>query len=150
MVNVFSQLSLPQLSSVARRAALSAVVLGAGGLLALAVAGYPVAGLGACLGLALAMGNFRMITVATAKAAASARADTRRPLALNTVARLGLLTGIVIALMFVSRSLAFGTVVGLAVFQFSLLANIVVSMLRNPMLGDTVMGEALPDDEEDA
>jgi len=38
----------------------------------------------------------------------------------------------------------------LAVFQFALLANVVVTMLRHPLMGDTSMGTPFADDEDDA
>ena len=44
---------------------------------------------GSASGLALALGNFRLISRATVKAAASADENKRRPLAFNTLGRLG-------------------------------------------------------------
>jgi len=132
MVNVFSHLSLPQLSTVARRTALTAAGLGGIAVLGLGLAGYPLTGVGVCIGLALALGNFRMIAVATVKASAKASPDKRRPLVANTLGRLGLITVLAFGLVFLNQALGFGCLLGLAAFQFVLLANVTVAMLRDP------------------
>ena len=149
-MSLFSHFSLPQISTVARRTVLVGLGLGTLALVLGAVAGYPLVGLGVCVGLALALANFRMISRATVKAAASDRPDKRRPLALNTLGRLGLISVVALAVTFFVRQLGFGILVGLALFQFSLLANVVVAMLRDPLMGDTTLGTALEDEEEDA
>lgn len=149
MVNAFSQFSVPQLSVVARRTTLVAVGVGVVALAVGAVVGYPLAGLGLCLGLAMALVNFRAISRATVKAASSAREDKRRPLAFSTLGRLGVISVVALGVTFVEPQLGFGILVGLAAFQFSLLANVVVAMVRSPLLGDTVLGTPLPDEEDE-
>jgi hypothetical protein len=148
-VSLFSNFSLPQISTVARRTVL--VAMGIGGLaLALgAVAGYTLVGVGICLGLAFALGNFRLISRATVKAAASERPDKRRPLAVNTLGRLAVISVVALGVTYFVRQLGFGILVGLALFQFALLANVVVAMLRDPLMGDTSMGTPLADDEDE-
>jgi hypothetical protein len=141
VVDAFSSFSLPQISAVARRTALAALTVGVVALGGLTLAGYPLAGLGACLGLSMALANFRLISVATVKASSSPRADKRRPLAINTLGRLGVISVIALALVFVSQQLGFGTLVGLAAFQFMLLANVMVSMLRDHDTADPDHGE---------
>lgn len=131
MVNVFSQFSLPQISTVARRTALTASAVGTVGLVLLLLLGNPLAGLGLCLGMVMALGNFRLISAATAKASTTGREDNRRPLAMNTLGRLAVISAVALGVTFLSRSLGFGTLVGLALFQFILLANVVVAMLRD-------------------
>jgi hypothetical protein len=148
MVNLFSSFSVPQISTVARRTAVVAMVVGAGALVLGVVAGYPLVGLGLCLGLAMALVNFRLISRATVKAAGSADENKRRPLVFNTLGRLGVISVIALGITFFIEQLGFGTLIGLAVFQFSLLANVVVAMLRNPLLGDTTMGTPLVDTED--
>jgi len=142
MVNVFSHFSLPQISIVARRTALAALVVGAGALLGLSLLGYAVVGLGVCIGLALALGNFRLIAASTVKASASERADKRRPLVMNTLGRLGVISVVALGLVLLQRQLGFGTLIGLAIFQFTLLANVVVAMLRDPFTAGTGAGGA--------
>lgn len=131
MVNVFSALSVPQLSSLARRTALVAVGLGAIALVVAIVLGYPLFGLGVCGGLAMAMMNFRLIARATARASASGRANNKGPLVTNTLGRLGAISVVALLLAWFVRPLGFGAIVGLACFQFTLLANVLGSLLRD-------------------
>jgi hypothetical protein len=131
MIGVFSQFSLPQISTVARRAALGALAVGVVALVGSALLGYVVLGLGMCLGLGIALGNFRLIQVATVRASASGREDTRKPLATSTLGRMGAITVVALGLVFVSHQLGFGVLIGLAVFQFMLIANVIFAMLRD-------------------
>lgn len=130
MINAFSQFSLPQISSLGRRTALGALAIGVVALVALVLLDYPLVGLGICIGLVMALGNFRLIQFATVKATKSQREDKRRPLVLNTLGRMGVITVVALGLVFISRPLGFGVLVGLAVFQFTLLTNVVTAMLR--------------------
>jgi hypothetical protein len=131
VLDLFSHFSLPQISTVARRTSLAALGIGGIAVLALGFTGHALVGIGVCIGLGLALGNFRLISRATVKASTSGNADTRRPLAMNTLGRLGAITVIAFALMFLSRPLGFGTLLGLAAFQFTLMANVVVAMLHD-------------------
>lgn len=130
MIDLFSHFSLPQISTVARRTSLAALAIGGVAVIASGLIGHVLVGIGICVGLALALGNFRLIARATVKASTSGNPNTRRPLALNTLGRMGLITVIAFGLIFLSRSLGFGTLIGLAAFQFTLLGNVVVAMLR--------------------
>lgn len=142
MVNVFSALSVPQLSGLARRTALVAVGLGVVALVAAVVLGSPLFGVGACLGLAMAMVNFRLIARTTARAAAVERESHARPLVTNTLGRLGIISVIALVLAWFIRPLGFGTIVGLAVFQFTLLSSVLTTLLRDPdMQGAAVQGD---------
>jgi hypothetical protein len=142
MINAFSQFSLPQISTVARRTTLGALVVGTVALVGLGLLDYALVGLGICLGLAIALGNFRLIQAATVKATRSEREDKRRPLALNTLGRMIAITVVALGLVFLSHQLGLGVLIGLAVFQFMLLTNVVMAMLK-----DT---RAVPGDGEDA
>jgi hypothetical protein len=142
MINAFSQFSLPQISTVARRTTLGALVVGTVALVGLGLLDYALVGLGICLGLAIALGNFRLIQAATVRATRSAREDKRRPLALNTLGRMIAITVVALGLVFLSHQLGLGVLIGLAVFQFMLLTNVVMAMLK-----DT---RAVPGEEEDA
>jgi hypothetical protein len=150
MVNLFSSFSLPQISTVARRTALVACAVGMIALVVGVVAGYPLVGLGVCLGLSMALVNFRLISRATLKAAASPEENKRRPLAYNTLGRLGVISVIALGITFFVQPLGFGTLIGLAFFQFTLLGNVVVAMLRHPLMGDTTMGTPYAGDEDDS
>lgn len=137
MVNVFSALSVPQLSGLARRTALVAVGLGVLALVVAVVLGSPLFGVGACLGLAMAMVNFRLIARSTARASAVERESHVRPLVTNTLGRLGLISVVALLLAWFVRPLGFGTIVGLAAFQFTLLSNVTVTLLRDPAMRGT-------------
>ena len=141
-MNMLQALSIPQISRVARRTALSALGVGVVALGACAVVGYALAGVGVCLGLALALANFRFTGAATARAARAQRSGYRRPLAMNTLARLGAVTAIAVALLLLDEQIGFGVLVGLAVFQFVLLANMTVSLLRGAAFTSTDAGAA--------
>jgi hypothetical protein len=131
VIDLFSHFSLPQISTVARRTSLAALAIGGIAVIASGLIGHLLVGIGICVGLTLALGNFRLIARATVKASTSGNPDTRRPLALNTLGRMGLITVIAFGLLFLSRSLGFGTLIGLAAFQFTLLGNVVVAMLHD-------------------
>jgi hypothetical protein len=148
MVNLFSGFSVPQISTVARRTVLVAGGVGALALVLGVVAGYPLFGVGICLGLAMALANFRLISRATVKAASSADENKRRPLVFNTLGRLGVISVVALVITFFVEQLGFGTLIGLALFQFSLLANVVVTMLRNPLMGDATLGAPRRDEED--
>jgi dipeptide/tripeptide permease len=139
MLNVFSSFSVPQLTRLARRTALSAVLIGIVAVVVSATVGYALTGVGVCIGLTMALANFRMISRATVKASASAQENKRRPLVMNTLGRLGVITVIALGLVLVSRELGFGALVGLAILQFTLLANVTISLVRDPgsILHDT-------------
>lgn len=140
MANLFSAFSVPQLSSLARRTALVAVAIAVAGLAVTLVVGHLLFGVGMCLGLAVALANFRLIVRSTAKAAAAQRERNRRPIVTNTLARLGVISVIALVLAWLVAPLGFGLIVGLAVFQFALLANVVTTLLRDPNMRET--GEA--------
>jgi hypothetical protein len=148
MINAFSQLSLPQISTLGRRTALVALGIGAAALVGSALLNYAFVGLGICVGLTMALGNFRLIQLATVKATLSRSENTRRPLALNTLARMGAITVVALGLVFVSRQLGFGVLLGLALFQFSLLTNVVMAMLKDAKSSSPVASSDDPDGGE--
>jgi hypothetical protein len=127
---VFAHFSLPNLPDVARRTVSTVLVVGVAALVACIAFGQPLLGLGACVGLALGTLNFRMIGNSVARVSARQDANRRRPLALNTMGRMGIITVVTIGLLFVSFSLGFGVLGGLAVFQVILLANVARSMAK--------------------
>jgi dipeptide/tripeptide permease len=134
MMTLFSALSVPQLSKLARRTALAASAAGVVALVVSSLIGYALFGVGMCLGLGLALANFRLIVRSTAKAAAARRQGGRRPLVANTLARLGVISVIALVLAWLVAPLGFGIIVGLAVFQFALLANVVTALVRDPAM----------------
>jgi hypothetical protein len=145
---VFAHFELPDVPDVARRTVSMVLVVGAAALVAAVSFGQPLLGLGACIGLSLGTLNFRMIGNSVARVSASGVENKRRPLALNTFGRLGIITVVTLGLMFFSHQLGFGILGGLAVFQVILLANVARSMAKaGPMTSvDDVVNANVVDD----
>jgi membrane protein YqaA with SNARE-associated domain len=145
---MFAHFELPNVPEVARRTTSMALVVGVAALVASVSFGNVLVGLGACIGLGLGLFNFRMIGNSVARVSARDEENKRRPLALNTLGRMGIITVVVIGLLFVSPSLGFGVLGGLAVFQVILLANVARSMAKpGPMTSvDDVIGVNVVED----
>lgn len=125
---MFAHFSLPDVEVVSRRSVFTALIGGVVALVLCVVFGQAMAGIGACIGLGLGIYNFRLVQNSVAKVGASADDNKRRPLALNTMVRLGLITVVVIGLLFVNFDLGFGVLAGIGAFQAILLANVGRSM----------------------
>jgi hypothetical protein len=145
---VFAHFSLPNVPDVARRTVSTALVAGVAALVGCIAFGYSLLGVGACVGLALGTFNFRMIGNSVARVSASEVENKRRPLAINTLGRLGIITVVTLGLMTFSHELGFGILAGLAVFQVILLANVARSMAKaGPMTSvDDVINANVVDD----
>lgn len=126
---MFDRFSLPDLARVSRRTMVTALVVGVVGLAVCLYVNEPWGGLGLCIGLALGISNFRMVQRSVVKVGVRMPSNKRRPLAMNTMARMAFVTVIALGLVFVLPPLGFGVLGGLALFQFVLLANVTRSML---------------------
>ncbi|MGH9090750.1 MAG: ATP synthase subunit I [Acidimicrobiales bacterium] len=127
---MFAHFSLPDVASVARRTMLAALAVGVVGLVGCLLLSAPLVGLGLCLGIGMGIVNFRLIQRSVVKVGQRQEENKRRPLALNTMGRLAVISVIALGLLFVDFDLGLGVVVGLAVFQALLLLNVVRSMLK--------------------
>ena len=127
---MFDKFSLPDLARVSRRTVLGALVIGIGGLVVCLLVNAALVGLGLCLGLALGILNFRMVQRAVVKIGDRGEENRRRPLALNTLARLALVSVVALGMLFLSFDLGLGVMAGLAIFEFLLLANVARSMMK--------------------
>lgn len=127
---MFAHFTLPSIPDVARRTVSAALIFGVAALVACVAFGQPLLGLGACIGLALGTFNFRMVGNSVARVSEREDENKRRPLAINTLGRMGIITVVTIGLLFVSPDLGFGVLGGLAVFQVVLLANVARSMAK--------------------
>ncbi len=145
---MFAHFSLPSLPDVARRTTTTALIVGVAAFVACLSFGVLLVGVGACVGIGLGIMNFRMIGGSVARVSASGAANKRRPLALNTVGRLSLITVVVFGLMLLSHQLGFGVLGGLAAFQVIMLANVARSMAgAGPMTSvDDVINANVVDD----
>jgi len=144
--DVFERFQLPDVAAVARRTMVAALILGVVGLAVLLFFDQPWAALGLCIGLGMGMGNFRLILRSVLKVGARAQANKRRPLAMNTLGRLMLMTVVALALVWVDPPLGLGIIGGVALFQFLLLANVTRSMLKMGASATTVEVVEAPDD----
>ncbi len=127
---LFSQVSLPDLTRISKRAVFGSLAVGIVGLVLCVVLGAAMVGLGLCIGIALGVANFRMVQGSVARAG-NRPGPKRRPLALNTVSRLAIITAIALGLLFVSFDLGFGLMAGLALFQFLLLFAVIRSLIKS-------------------
>jgi hypothetical protein len=145
---VFAHFSLPNLPEVSRRTLGATLVFGAAALVAAFSFGYLLVGVGACIGLGMGTLNFRLIGVSVDKVTAMDVDDPKRPLAVNTLGRMGVITVIALGLTFLSKPLGFGVLGGLAAFQ--MIANVARSMAKSgPMTSvDGVINANVIDDNE--
>lgn len=127
---MFERLQLPDVAAVARRTMLGALAVGVLGLVVLLLFSQTWAALGLCVGIALGIGNFRLIVRSVLKVGRRADANKRRPLAMNTLGRLMTMTVVALVLAWVKPPLGLGIIGGLALFQFLLLGNVTRSMLK--------------------
>lgn len=114
---------LLQVDLIVKRTIGSCVVLA---VLAVAVAvplGQPWAGLGVVLGLAGAVFNHRLFQVSTTRYSDGEGHLQRKPYAGSVALRLGALTVVAFALLFLYKPLGFGMIGGLLGFQLLLMAN---------------------------
>jgi hypothetical protein len=147
---VFAHFSLPSIPEVSRRTVGAALVIGVAALVAAFSFGHLLVGVGACIGLGMGTLNFRLVGVSVDKVAAMDVDNPKRPLAVNTFGRMGIITVIALGLCFLSKPLGFGVLAGLAVFQIILIANVARSMAKSgPMTSvDDVINANVVDDNE--
>lgn len=113
-----------------RRTVFAALGVGVAALVGLSLAGWPLAGLGACVGLALGIVNIRLVMATASRLNASGSAKIRRPMAMNTLSRLALTTVVAIILVVVDLPLGMGVLGGVAVFYFLFVLSLVVTLLH--------------------
>lgn len=147
---MFERFSLPDVTIVSRRTVLGALLAGVGGLVLCLFFNQPWAGLGLCVGLTLGLLNFRLIQRSVVRVGKRLESNRRRPLALNTLGRMAVLTVVALGLLVVEPPLGFGLLAGLAIFQFLLLLNVTHTMFKMGTL--ELRGEggvaAVPEDQE--
>ena len=127
---MFAHFDLPDIGEVSRRTVAASLVVGLAALVAAFSFGYLWVGVGACIGLALGTINYRLVGVSVDKVAATGTENPKRPLAANTLGRLGVVTVIALGLAFLNKGLGFVTLAGLATFQFLLIFNVARSMAK--------------------
>jgi F0F1-type ATP synthase assembly protein I len=132
---------------IVRRTIVSCIALAVVALAIGFVVNQPLAGVGALLGLAAATVNHRVFQVSTVRYSKDDGHMDRRPYVGTVTARLGGITVVAFALLFLVRPMGFGMVGGLVAFQLLLMANALGALWRYQRLqlaglGPTVTGAA--------
>lgn len=131
LTDLFEQFSLLEIRLILRRTALIGAALGIAAVVASALLGHVLVGIGALIGLVLGLANIRLVTLSVAKAGERPEnSKIRRIIASNTMLRLGATTVIIFALVFTVRDLGLGTLAGIAVFYFVFLANVMRALFQ--------------------
>lgn len=121
-----SDLDQPVLTKVLRRTVITALVVGAIGVV-VALLFSPLAGVGVAIGLVVAFANLRFLDAGVAKVETKGESDrkvVRRLLGTRTATRLAVITAVAIGLMLLNGPLGIGVVVGLVIFQMVFVANV--------------------------
>ena len=127
---MFEYFSPKDLLRVSRHTMVAAMVVGLVGFVGAVLLNAPWVGLGIAIGVAIGVGNFRLIVKSVAKVGAREGINHRRPLAANTLTRLGAITVVALGLCFIKLPLGMGVLAGLGIFQVVLLANMARSMFK--------------------
>jgi len=127
---LLEQLDLPEVSRMLRYTVFAAIAAGIVALVVLSIIGYPLAGLGACIGLGLGLANIRLVMSTASRLNASGLTKIKRPMAMNTLMRLGLTTAFAIVLVVVDLPLGMGVLAGVAVFYLIFVASLIATLLR--------------------
>lgn len=125
------QFTLPELTRVVRRTVLAALVVAIVAFVVCVFVSQLAFGFGVCVGLALGLGNIRLVTLQTAKVSGSKLSKPIRALASLTLLRLAVTTAIVVLLATVVTSLGLGAVAGIAVFYFLFIVSLISGILRH-------------------
>lgn len=127
---LLEQLPLPEIARLMRRTAFASLGVGVAALIVSIALSHPLAGLGACIGLALGLINIRLVTTSVVRVNQRNLEHPKRVLAAGTLFRLGVTTVIVVGLMFASSQLGLASAGGIAVFYFLFVVSLLKSLLR--------------------
>ncbi len=127
---LFAQFPIVGVERIVKRTLYSAIGVGVVGAAAAILLGHPLVAPGLLIGLALALANHRVFQSSALRFISPDGAVNRKPFAGAVFLRLGAVTVItILALVFV-RPVGWGIIGGLAVFQFLMLINGLVALLR--------------------
>jgi uncharacterized membrane protein len=121
---------LSEIERVVRRTAYTAVAIGAVLAGVAALIGQPMFAPGMAVGLVLAVANHRVFQSSAMRFTSEEGAIRRRPFAGSVALRLGACTAVAVGLLIVDQPVGWGVVAGLALFQATMLASAVLSLLR--------------------
>ena len=122
-----------QVGRALRRTRIVAGVVGIVGLVVASLLSEALAGAGIVIGVVLGALSTQWMdsSVSRLEHVGVAKA-TRRPLALRTLARLGLVTVSVIALLVFVTPMGFGALGGLVIYQVAFLSSMISTVFRGP------------------
>ena len=124
---VLENLPTDTLPRLLRRTTLSAIIVGTLGFLVAVFLAPPLAALGVVIGVAMAVMNLRFLDGQAAKVELRGEQSTkavRRQLGGRTTARLGVMTIVVLAAVFLNAPLGIGIVSGLVLYQLVFVVNV--------------------------
>jgi dipeptide/tripeptide permease len=127
---------------IVRRTIVSCIALAVVAIVVGFAVGQPLAGVGALLGLGAATVNHRVFQVSTVRYSKEDGHMDRRPYFGTVAARLGGITVVAFALLFLVRPMGFGMVGGLVAFQLLLMANALGALWRYQRLQLAGLGPA--------
>jgi len=115
-----------------RRAVLPAVVIGVVALIIGFVIGQPLGGIGVCIGLGLGMLNARMLqdSVQRRFEILVDSPGTKTHFLSSGAVRLALITLVTLGIVILIRPLGFGILIGLAIFQLTMIGFAAVAMYK--------------------
>lgn len=113
---------------IVKRTIGSCIVLAVVALISLTLLGQVLAAVGVVIGLAGAVLNHRLFQVSTVHYSSPDGHLARKPYAGSVAGRLGALTLVAFALLYLVRPMGFGMVAGLVAFQLLLMANALGSL----------------------
>jgi uncharacterized membrane protein len=127
---VLTAFPLTEVDRIVRRTAYSTIGAGIVGAGLAILLGQPLVAPGLALGIALAIANHRVFQSSAMRFTTPDGVLSRKPFAGSVALRLGACTAVAIGLLVVARPMGWGVVAGLAVFQFLMLLNALVSLAR--------------------
>jgi hypothetical protein len=123
-----------QVGRALRRTRIVAAVVGVAGLVVASLLGQALAGAGIVIGVVLGAMSTQWMdsSVSRLEHVGDAKA-TRRPIALRTLGRLGVVTVSVVALLVFVTPMGFGALGGLVVYQIAFLSSMISTVFRGPV-----------------
>lgn len=131
-MNVLGALEPGALKSLLRRLTITAVALGVAGVVIALVLGAPWVGVGIALGVIAGFFNLRSVDKQVARVDVDPEASSkalRRMVGSRSMARLAVITVLVVVLLLIYAPLGIGIVVGLVIFQLAFVVNVIRAML---------------------
>jgi hypothetical protein len=127
---VLTAFPLAEIDRVVRRTVIAAIAVAAVAAAIFILLGQPFVAPGLGIGVFLAVVNHRVFQSSALRFTTPDGVVNRKPFAGSVALRLGLCTGVAVALLIFARPVGWGVVAGLALFQGVMLLNAVVSLLR--------------------